>query len=84
MLIARTKLRTLLLFATAFGLNALLAVSAMASVTPESKDFGELEPGDTSETITKTITVPEATPKLDFVLLVDLSGSYRNDLPNIK
>jgi len=83
-LIARTKLRTLLLFATAFGLNALLAVSAMASVTPESKDFGELEPGYTSETITKTITVPEATPKLDFVLLVDHSGSYRNDLPNIK
>jgi hypothetical protein len=24
------------------------------------------------------------TPKLDIVLLVDLSGSYRNDLPNIK
>lgn len=42
-----------------------------------------LEPGE-SLVVEKTVTLPWETPKLDFVLLVDLSGSYGNDLPNIR
>ena len=41
-----------------------------------------LVPGE-SITITKTVSVPEVPPKLDLFLMVDLSGSYYDDLPNI-
>ena len=34
--------------------------------------------------VEKTVTLPEVPPKLDLVLMVDLSGSYSDDLPNIK
>jgi len=56
--------------------------SVRADVVP-AEYVGELLPGE-SVTITKTVTLPEDTPKLDFVLLVDLTGSYYDDLPNIK
>lgn len=55
---------------------------ALAGVSPELYE-GELLPGE-SATITKTVTLPEDTPKLDFLLLVDLSGSYYDDIVSIK
>jgi len=65
-------------------LAALLLASpaALAGVSPAEVAF-TASPGDTVE-IEKTVTLPESTPKLDLLLLVDLSGSYGNDLPNIK
>lgn len=42
-----------------------------------------LAPGQTVE-IDKFVDVPDFPPKLDVFLLVDLSGSYFDDLPNIK
>ncbi len=41
-----------------------------------------LAPGD-STTIDKDVTVPDLPDKLDLLLMVDLSSSYNNDLPNI-
>lgn len=55
---------------------------ALAGVSPELYS-DTLEPGESVD-ISKIVDVPEDTPKLDFVLLVDLSGSYYNDLPNIR
>lgn len=63
-------------------LIALCSPYALAGVTPAAVD-AELLPGS-SLSVTKTVTLPDDTPKLDFVLLVDLSGSYYDDLPNIK
>jgi hypothetical protein len=34
-----------------------------------------------SYNVTKEVKTSEITPKLDFVLLTDLSGSYYDDLP---
>lgn len=59
-----------------------LSTLAFAGVDPEITT-AVLAPGE-STTVTKTVTLPEDTPKLDLVLLVDLSGSYYDDLPNIK
>ena len=56
--------------------------SATADVTPPEVNV-ELEPGE-SITVDKTVSIPESTPKLDLFMIVDLSGSYGNDLPNIK
>jgi hypothetical protein len=42
-----------------------------------------LAPGE-SVTIEKYVTLPEVPPKLDLFLMVDLSGSYWDDLPVIK
>jgi len=67
------------------GLAALLLlwpVLADAGVTPASVNLA-LKPGE-SATIEKTVEVPAVPPKLDLCLLIDLSGSYFNDLPNIK
>ena len=50
-------------------------------VPPEVK--ATLQPGE-SVHVVKTVDVPAVPPKLDFCLLVDLSGSYNDDLPNIK
>lgn len=66
----------------AAALLLLSALPASATVSPASWE-GELEPGE-SVFIEKTVTLPEDTPKLDFLLLVDLSGSYYDDLVNIK
>jgi len=76
--------RMLFLILAAITLTFGIVSSASAGVTPETHDFGVLNPGDTSSEITKTVDVPAISPLLDFVMLVDLSGSYRNDLPNIK
>lgn len=66
-----------------FALSILASLSpALAGVSPELYE-AEMAPGEAA-TIAKTVTLPEDTPTLDFVLLVDLSGSYYDDLPNIK
>ncbi len=67
---------------TALVLALAAPSAAFAGVTPALYE-AELAPGDVV-TIEKTVTLPEDTPKLDFVLLVDLSGSYYDDLSQIK
>jgi len=62
--------------------SLLWAAPAMAEVNPAFFE-AELAPGE-SVTLDKIVTLPEDTPKLDFVLLVDLSGSYRDDIEKIK
>jgi len=42
-----------------------------------------LKPGE-SVIVQKTVTTPEIPPMLDFLLIVDLSGSYGDDLPVIR
>ena len=42
-----------------------------------------LPPGE-SVTIIKTVTVPVVAPKLDLLLMIDLTASYGDDLPNIR
>ena len=56
--------------------------SVNAGVTP-SYVGPVLAPGEWVE-IEKAVTLPDLPPKLDVCLLVDLSGSYYDDLPNIK
>lgn len=59
-----------------------LGTAAFADVTPNMTDE-VLEIGE-SVVVEKTVTTPDAPLKLDFLLLVDLSGSYGDDLVNIK
>ena len=65
--------------AAAFALGPALA---LAQVTPSATSF-VLKPGE-SGTVTKTVQVPEIPPKLDFCMLIDLSGSYGDDIVNIR
>jgi len=51
-------------------------------LTPESVDE-VVFPGQSVD-IDKTVHTPNLPPKLDMCLIVDLSGSYDDDLPNIK
>jgi hypothetical protein len=53
-----------------------------AAVDPPSVSL-ELKPGDLV-TVDKTVDVPGLPPVLDFCLLIDLSGSYYDDLDTIK
>lgn len=43
-----------------------------------------LVPGGLGTTVTQVVDVPPAPPQLDFGLIVDLSGSYGNDLPVLR
>lgn len=65
--------------AAAFALGPALA---LAQVSPSASSL-VLKPGE-SDTITKTVQVPEIPPKLDFCMLIDLSGSYGDDIVNIR
>ncbi len=56
-------------------------VTVQAEVDP-SEVFVSLAPGD-STTIEKNVTVPEVPDRLDLLLMIDLSGSYNDDLLNI-
>jgi hypothetical protein len=60
----------------------LLTTSAAADVDPASYS-GTIEQGS-SDTLTKTVDVPDVPPKLDLMLDVDLSGSYGDDIATIK
>jgi Integrin beta chain VWA domain len=75
--VALATVATLVVAVAAFGLS-----NAAADVTPPSVT-ATLAPGE-SLTVEKTVTLPAVPPKLDLVLDVDLSGSYGDDLPNIK
>ena len=66
----------------ALGLGLAGASSAQAAVTPPFFE-ATMNPGE-SQLVRKLVDVPEVPPKLDLVLDVDLSGSYVDDLPNIK
>jgi hypothetical protein len=80
----RRRRNSVLALAVAVGLTAVAAAGlspAAADVTPPTFS-ATLAPGG-SVTVTKTVEVPAVPPKLDFVLDVDLSGSYADDLPNI-
>jgi hypothetical protein len=63
-------------------LFVLLAVLAMAfAVIPVASADG---PGLTPDAVEETVHTPELPPKLDVCVAIDLSGSYNDDLPNIK
>ncbi len=67
---------------------ALAAAAFMSAGTVNAEVYpaffeAELAPGE-SVGLEKLVTLPEDTPKLDFVLLVDLSGSYGDDIEKIK
>lgn len=69
----------ILLLILLFGLSPTFAGSVITPVlVDETLSLGE------SITINKQVTTPTIPPKLDFLLLVDLSGSYWDDLENIK
>jgi hypothetical protein len=59
-----------------------LAATAQAAVTPASFE-ATLKPGESAQ-VTKTVDVPEVPRSLDLMLIVDLTGSYADDLPRIK
>lgn len=59
-----------------------LASADTPGVTPNSLE-ATVRPGESLD-VEKTVTLPVIPPKLDLVLVVDLSGSYWDDLPNIK
>jgi hypothetical protein len=59
-----------------------VAANDILPVDPPMVDV-TLAPGE-SVTIGKAVTLPEVPPKLDLFLMVDLSGSYWNDLPVIR
>ena len=67
---------------TALASCLLFPPAVLADVSPASLE-AEVAPGESVD-VDKLVTLPEDTPKLDIVLLVDLSGSYANDLPNIR
>src|SRR3954447_21329279 len=59
-----------------------VAVNAQAVVTP-TEFSAEMAPGDTVH-VTKSVEVPDVPRAIDVVLVVDLTGSYSDDLPRIK
>ena len=61
---------------------ALMALPVRADVDPPMVDV-VLPPGGEFH-VDKTVDVPDFPPKLDVCLTIDNSGSYGNDLPNIK
>jgi hypothetical protein len=81
MILSRDARKPSLFLGALAALLLLWPVLAGASVTPAQVNLA-LKPGE-SATIEKTVEVPAVPPKLDLCLLIDLSGSYLNDLPNI-
>jgi hypothetical protein len=65
-----------------WGSPSRLASTVTPGVTPNNLE-ATVRPGESLE-VEKTVTLPVIPPKLDLVLIVDLSGSYWDDLPNIK
>lgn len=64
------------------GLAALTPVPAAATVTP---DFSELtlRPGESAQ-ILKRVVLPRLPTTIDVALIVDLSGTFNDDLANIR
>jgi hypothetical protein len=65
-----------------FIVAALVPPSAPAAITPQVFE-ATLKPGETV-TLTKEVDVPDVPRNLDLMLVVDLTGSYADDLPRIK
>ena len=66
----------------AFAVIPLASAADGPGLTPLTVD--EIVFPGTSVDITKTVHTPEIPPKLDVCVVIDLSGSYNDDLPNIK
>jgi hypothetical protein len=82
MKVPRSKLLMTAVTAVLVAGMGLIMIPVHADVSPVLTD-DTLAPGDSVEYL-KTVDVPEFPPKIDVCLLVDLSGSYWDDLPNIK
>lgn len=63
-------------------LSAITAASAYAQVEP-ARVAASILPGETFD-VEKRVTLPEFPPVLDLVMIVDMSGSYENDLATLK
>lgn len=68
--------------ASLIALSYLAISPCYADVTPATVEE-YLSPGG-SVSIAKTVDTPSLPPSLDLYLMVDLSSSYNNDLPNIR
>ena len=79
--VCRRRLCLMILPAIA-ALFAVAASPAQGAIVPNRFD-GVLKPGE-SATVTKTVDVPVVPKAIDMMLVVDLTGSYSNDLPRIK
>ena len=66
----------------AFAVIPVASADDGPALSPESVELS-LFPG-TSHDIEKTVHTPALPPKLDVCVVIDLSGSYGDDLPNIK
>jgi hypothetical protein len=75
--------KTLSVSAVLATILALLGVSLVAADVDPPTVEATLKAGESLQ-VTKTVTVPDVPPKLDLFFLVDLTGSYINDLPVIK
>jgi hypothetical protein len=79
----RTKLLVLLaVLAMAFAVIPVASADVGPGLSPDAVEVS-LFPG-TSHDVEKTVHTPELPPKLDVCFVIDLSGSYNDDLPNIK
>jgi hypothetical protein len=68
--------------AMAFAIIPLASAVDGSGLTPDTVEL-TLSPG-TAQDIEKTVHTPELPPVLDVCVVIDLSGSYFDDLPNIK
>jgi hypothetical protein len=81
--IVRNKLFVLLaVLAMAFAIIPIASAADGPALDPDAVEAAVF-PGDSIE-LTKTVHTPELPPVLDVCMVVDLSGSYNDDLPNIK
>jgi hypothetical protein len=70
------------LLAAVVALFATIPTPAHAAVTPASFE-ATMKPGESTD-VAKTVDVPDFPRRLDLQLIVDLTGSYSDDLPRIK
>ena len=75
-------LRGALVATTALTLLLAASPAARAAIVPSHFE-ATLKPGETA-TVTKTVDAPDVPRTLDLMLVVDLTGSYADDLPRIK
>jgi hypothetical protein len=75
--------RKVLFVATLFVVTFTAGLTqAYAAITPASFE-ATLKPGESAH-VTKVVDVPEVPRLLDVMLMVDLTGSYSDDLPQIR
>lgn len=67
----------------ALAVTALPALGAVPGVTPATVEL-DLDPGETSSPISKTIQTPAVAPKLDVYFLADTTGSMGSALANVQ